>query len=142
MGSMDEIEWNAVPAETESGKIVIVTTRSGLERIRDAGKHKFRVEVSLDYISLSDGMPEEAAVDILETITKSLLKATARDKAAILSTIHTGDGCRDWVFHTTSLHIFQKIFNRALEKLPLYPFKMEAYEDMAWEDYNPITEIL
>ena len=137
---MPEIDWQAVPAEAHNGNTVIITTRPELERVRDAGKHRFRVDVSLDYDALEDGMPDDASAATLETITEALLATTAKDKAVVLSSLATGDGRRDWVMHTTSLFIFQKVFNRALEALPLYPLLIEAREDPDWEDYAPIYD--
>ena len=53
----------------------------------------------------------------------------------MLTGIYTGDGRRDWVFYTVSLHIFRNIFNRALEPLDLMPLVIEAQEDPDWEEY-------
>lgn len=123
------------PAETESGKTLIITGRDSMEPIIEAGKHIFRVRVSLDYDALPDGMPAKADAENLEKITDALLDETAKDPAAILTGIYTGDGRRDWIFYTRSLHIFQNIFNRALEDLPIFSFEMQAEEDPDWTEY-------
>lgn len=56
--------------------------------------------------------------------------------AAYLTGIYTGEGRRDWIFYTCSLNIFGRVFNRALEALPLLPLRMEAAEDPEWEEYR------
>ena len=49
--------------------------------------------------------------------------------------IFTGEGCRDWLFYTTSLPIFGKIFNRALEPIEeTIPFEIEAQSDPDGEE--------
>ena len=123
------------PAETESGKTLIVTGRDGVDKYRDSGKYPYRLTVSWDYDALPDGMPVETDAHLMEQATDALLSETKRDPAAILTGIYTGDGRRDWIFYTRSLHIFRNILNRALETLPLLPLKIDATEDPDWTEY-------
>lgn len=129
-----DIFWT-YPAETESGKTLIITGRDGLDEARLGGKYTFRVIVSLRYNPLPDGMPDAEAAENLEKITDALLSETKKDPAAIITGIYTGDSLRDWVFYTRSLHIFRNIFNRALVDLPEFPFEISAAEDPDWEEY-------
>ena len=80
-------------------------------------------------------MPEEQEAAQMEEATDRFEAELAKDKAAVLTGIYTGDGRRDWVFYTVSLHIFRNIFNRALEPLDLMPLVIEAQEDPDWEEY-------
>lgn len=123
------------PAETESGKTLIVTGRDGIDKYRESGKYPYRLTVSWDYEALPDGMPAESEALLMEQVTDAFLAETKRDHAAVLTGIYTGDGRRDWIFYTRSLHIFRNILNRALEPLPLLPLSIDAAEDPEWSEY-------
>ena len=132
--------WWTAPAEAPSGKTVIVTGHDYLDKIREKGKHPFRVEVTWDYEPQPDGMPSEADAQLMESATEALREELRKDKAACMTGIYTGDGSRDWVFYTSSLAIFGKILNRALEKLDPIPLRIEAYSDPDWEEYAAMRE--
>ena len=132
--------FRTYPAETESGKTLIVTGRDNIDAYRLGGKYPYRINITWDYAAAPDGMPaaeEEAA--LMEEANDRLLAETQRDPAAILTGIYTGDGRRDWVFYTRSLHIFQKVFNRGLEGIDrTLPLLIEAQEDAGWEEYSEL----
>ena len=128
-------EYWTYPAESESGRTIMVTGRDGVDRQRLSGKYRYRVNVYWGYHALPDGMPEEQEAAQMEEATDRFEAELAKDKAAVLTGIYTGDGRRDWVFYTVSLHIFRNIFNRALEPLDLMPLVIEAQEDPDWEEY-------
>lgn len=132
---MAEAQFWTYPAEAESGKTLIITGRDDIDSYRESGKYIYRLTVSWDYDALPDGMPADADAALMEQATEALLAETARDKAAVLTGIYTGDGTRDWVFYARSLHIFRNILNRALEPLPTLPLRIDAAEDPDWEEY-------
>lgn len=135
-----ENEYWSYPAEAESGKTIIITGRDNVDRERLSGKYKYRINVYWDYNALPDGMPEPEEAEMMERATEAFEKELAKDKAAVMTGIYTGDGRRDWVFYTLSLFIFQKIFNRALEPLDTMPLVIEATEDPEWEEYLDMRE--
>lgn len=128
------------PAETESGKTLIVTGRDNIDAVRLSGKYPYRVTVSWDYTPLPDGFPDKETADLMEKADEALRTETRKDPAAVITGIYTGDGIRDWVFYTRSLHIFRNILNRALEHLPLLPLRIDAVEDPEWEEYLEMRE--
>lgn len=132
-------EWVSFPAEAESGKTVIVTLREEIDSLRDNGKYIYRVNVQWEYPARPDGMPDEESEELLEKATEGLLLAFKKDPAGVMTGIYTGDGKRDWVFYTRSLHIFQKIFNRGLDSIEeTLPLLIEAEEDAGWEEYSEL----
>lgn len=133
-------EWWSCPTQGESGQLIIVTGHDGLQPVIDKGKHKYRITVSMRYDALPDGMPTDAAAETLDAATEALKAATLKDDAAILTGIYTGEGMREWIFYTVSLHIFGNILNRALAPLPLLPLEIEAAEDPSWEEYRHMRE--
>lgn len=128
------------PAETESGKTLIVTGRDNIDSVRESGKYPYRITVSWDYTPLPDGFPDKETATLMEQADGALRNETRKDQAAVITGIYTGDGRRDWVFYTRSLHIFRNILNRALADLPLLPLSIEAVEDPEWEEYREMRE--
>lgn len=137
---MKEPEYWSYPAESESGRRIMITGRDGIDAFKNSGKYRYRINVYWDYHALPDGMPEPDEAEQMLAATEAFEKELAKDKAAVMTGIYTGDGRRDWVFYTTSLFIFQKIFNRALETLDLMPLVIEATEDPDWEEYTEMRE--
>lgn len=72
----------------------------------------------------------------MEEVTDVLQDCFDRDPVAVLTGIYTGDGQRNWVFYTRSLHIFQRKFNEALAPFPALPLEFEAEEDPDWQEYR------
>ena len=133
-------KWWSYPAESESGKTIIVTGRDKIEEFRESGKYIYRIDVTWNYNPLLDGMPEEDDAKIMEEATDALLEAFKKDRVAVMTGIYTGDGRRDWVFYTKNLKIFSIVFNKALEPLPVIPIVIEAEEDAGWEEYTHMRE--
>ncbi|MDE5843302.1 MAG: DUF695 domain-containing protein [Muribaculaceae bacterium] len=136
MPKPSEIFWT-YPAESESGKTIIITGRDKIDEFRLSGKYPYRINITWDYAARPDGMPaSEEEAKLMEAANDLLLAETQRDPAAILTGIYTGDGRRDWVLYTRSLHIFRNILNRAFASLPDLPIKIDATEDPDWEEYT------
>ena len=119
----------------------MVTGRDYMDDIIAKGKFKYRVTVGWDYERRSDGMPCDADAEMMEKATDALQKEFGKDKVAYMTGIYTGDGRRDWIFYTTNLNIFGKVFNRALENLDAMPLSIEAEEDPDWAEYREMKEI-
>ncbi|MDE6399542.1 MAG: DUF695 domain-containing protein [Muribaculaceae bacterium] len=133
-------KWWSYPAESESGKTVIVTGRDCIDDFRESGKYVYRIDVSWSYNALPDGMPEDEDARLMEEATDALLEAFKKDRVAVITGIYTGDGKRDWVFYTKNLKIFSLVFNKALEELPTIPIVIDAEEDAGWEEYREMRE--
>ncbi|MDE7402686.1 MAG: DUF695 domain-containing protein [Muribaculaceae bacterium] len=133
---MDKNRWWTTPMEGSTGKTLIVTGRDNLDKQRESGKYKFLIRVGWDYNSLPDGFPDKIDAELMGRVQDALQETFDKDTAALMVAIQTGEGSRDWLFYTTSLHIFNKIFNRALEDIEeTVPFKIEAQSDPDWEEY-------
>lgn len=133
-------KWWSYPAESESGNTLIVTGHDGLDEVMRNGRYKYRVDVSWDYRPKADGMPVDSDAEMMERVTDAFAATLDKDQAAVMTGIYTGDGRRDWIFYTLSLHIFQKIINRALDELPLLPLEIDASEDPDWSEYREMRE--
>lgn len=133
--------WWSTPTEAENGKTVIVTGRDYMDSIIAKGKYIYRVTVSWEYNVLPSGMPEDGDSRLMGAATDALLEEFGKDKIAYMTGIYTGDGRRDWVFYTSNLNIFGRVFNRALENLEQMPLKIEAESDPEWLEYHEMREI-
>ena len=133
--------WWTAPAIAESGRTVLVTGRDYMDEVIAKNKYVNRITVSLDYDALPTGMPSDGDAELMQQVTDAFMSAFKRDKVAYLTGIYTGDGKREWVFYTSNLFIFQKVFNRALENLPLIPLVIEAEADPEWNEYREMREI-
>lgn len=133
-------KWWSYPAESESGKTIIVTGRDKIDEFRKSGKYIYRIDVTWAYNSRADGMPDDDDAKLMEEVTDALLEAFKKDRVAVMTGIYTGDGKRDWVLYTKNLKIFSIVFNKALEDLPTVPFVIEASEDASWEEYSEMRE--
>lgn len=133
-------KWWTYPAEGERGKTVIVTGRDDIDDYRLSGKYIYRINVTWNYNSLPNGLPEDEEAHLMEEVTDNLLSEFKKDKVGVMTGIYTGEGKRDWVFYTKNLAIFNKVFNKALSDLPTIPIVIEAEEDKDWEEYLNMRE--
>lgn len=133
----ENAHWSTAPTEsTATGRLIMVTGRTDVSRFRSNPRFIYRVDISLPYEADSSGMPRPEMAEILGDVTDALESAFGKDPVAVLTGIYTGDGSRDWVCYTLSLHIFQKKLNEALASLPLLPLQFHAEEDPGWTEYD------
>ncbi len=86
-------------------------------------------------------MPNDVDSELMEQVEESLNSVFEKDPVAVLTEVYTGEGARNLVFYTLSLHIFQKKFNEALEDFPQLPLTFSVEEDNAWEEYTRMLAI-
>ena len=133
-------DWWTAPAEGDNGRLILVTGRRGMDNVIATGLYRYRVEVTWKYEGDSKGLPVYADSKIMEEITDGLNDCFNRDPVAIMTGIYTGDGQRNWVFYTRSLHIFQRKFNEVMAPFPTLPLEFEAEEDPDWQEYREMCQ--
>ncbi|MDE5725771.1 MAG: DUF695 domain-containing protein [Duncaniella sp.] len=131
--------WWTAPAESESGRLIMVTGRKDVEKFRSNPRFGIRIEVTWKYTPASDGMPSEEESETMEQVQEALQEVLRKDPVAVLTGIYTGDGSRDWVFYSLSTHIFGKKLNEALEPFPLLPITVYCENDPQWEEYDEMS---
>ncbi len=131
--------WWTAPAESESGRLIMVTGRKDVEKFRSNPRFGIRIEVTWKYTPASDGMPSEEESETMEKVQEALQEVLRKDPVAVLTGIYTGDGSRDWVFYSLSTHIFGKKLNEALEPFPLFPITVYCENDPQWEEYDEMS---
>lgn len=138
---METDNWWTAPAETDDGRLIMVTGRADVARFRNNPKFTIRIEVEWPYDEAPGAtMPTEADAETMGDATDRLNAVLDRDPVAVMTGIFTGAGTRTWVFYTLSTHIFQKKINEALDPLPTLPLRITAENDPQWEAYDEMQE--
>ncbi len=131
--------WWTAPAESENGRLIMVTGRKDVEKFRTNPRFSIRIEVTWKYDGGADGMPDKETSELMEQVQEALQKEFHKDPVAVLTGIYTGDGSRDWVFYSLSTHIFGKKLNEALADFPQLPLTVYCENDPDWEEYDEMS---
>lgn len=120
----------------------MVTGRRDVDAFRKNPRYDKRVDITWAYgDGDTSGMPDRATSEVMEKVTDALQATFGKDPVAVMTGIYTGDGERNWVFYTTSLHIFQRKINEALADFDVLPLTFHAEEDPEWAEYSEMKEI-
>ncbi|MDE6810391.1 MAG: DUF695 domain-containing protein [Muribaculaceae bacterium] len=138
--SVEYGDWWTSPAESESGRLIMVTGRRDVDKFMNNPRFKIRVEATWKFESDSSGMPNRATSELMEEADSYLRETFRKDPVAVLTGVYTGDGERNWVFYTLSLNIFGRKFNEALSSMELLPITLQAEEDPDWLEYKEMKE--
>lgn len=137
---MENANWWTAPAESEEGRLIMVTGRKDVEKFRSNPRYSIRVEVTWKYDGNPDGMPDTPTSEMMEKVQDVLVEMFRKDPVAVLTGIFTGDGKRDWIFYATSTHIFGRKLNEALAPFPLLPITVYCENDPDWEEYDEMSQ--
>lgn len=133
--------WITSPFESnESANLVMCTVRTDVARFRSNPRFIYRIDISWPYTPDAKGMPDEATSELMAQVQEAIEATFAKDPVAVLTGIYTGEGARDLVVYTLSLHIFQRKLNEALAPFPMLPLTFSAEEDPDWEEYTRMYE--
>ena len=111
-----------------------------MDNVIESGLYRYRVEVTWRYEGDDKALPVYADSKVMEEVTDALNDSFDRDPVAVLTGIYTGDGERNWVFYTRSLHIFQRKFNEVMAPFPALPLEFAAEEDPDWQEYREMCQ--
>lgn len=137
---MSESEWWTAPTENEDGtRTILVTGRKDIDKFRSNPRYSIRIEITWKYEGKPDGMPSDNDAAMMEKVQDALEETFRKDPVAVMTGVFTGDGERDWIFYTTSTHIFGRKLNEALATLPILPLNIYAENDPGWEEYDEMA---
>ena len=134
-------EWWTSPTESETGALIMVTGRQGVEPVIATEKYNDRIEITWKYTPDKNGMPDFTTSSLMEQVTDALNNAFAKDSAAVMTGIYTGDGERNWVFYTLNPKKFQYMLNDALKDFELLPITLYAEKDPEWNEYREMKDL-
>lgn len=133
--------WWTAPAESENGKMVMVTGRDCVEKAKNSGKYNDRIEISWIYDGDDNGMPNIITSERMQEVTEVMQNAFKSDPIAIMTGIYTGDNRRDWILYTRNIGIFNGVLNKALSVFEeLLPISIYAEKDADWSEYVEMRE--
>ena len=133
-------DWWTAPAESQNGRLILVTGRRGMDNVIETRLYRFRVEITWPYQGDEKGLPAYHDSKVMEEVTDALNECFDRDPVAVMTGIYTGDDQLNWVFYTRSLHIFQRKFNEVMTPFPALPLEFEAEEDPEWQEYREMSQ--
>lgn len=134
-------DWWTSPTESDSGRLIMVTGRRGLENVIATGKYNVRVEISWPYQGDTSGMPDVPTSTLMEAVTDAINEVFKKDPVAIMTGIYTGDDERNWIIYTKNQHIFNRRLNEALAPFDLLPITLYAENDPEWNEYREMCEL-
>ena len=134
-------EWWTSPTESETGALIMGTGRQGVEPVIATGKYNDRIEITWKYTPDKNGMPDFKTSSLMEQVTDALNNAFAKDSAAVMTGIYTGDSERNWVFYTLNPKKFQYMLNDALKDFELLPITLYAEKDPEWNEYREMKDL-
>lgn len=138
--SEQQSSWWTAPAQSESGRLIMVTGRKDVAKFMNNPKFSIRVQVTWPYDGDSSGMPDTATSQLMEKVQDVLTAEFHKDPVAVLTGIYTGDNERNWVFYTLSTHIFGRKLNEALAEFPVLPLSIYCENDPQWLEYKEMSE--
>lgn len=132
--------WWTAPAESEDGRLIMVTGRRDVNKYRGNPRFNIRVEITWPYQGDQSGMPDEATSMKMEAVQDALVEVFRKDSVAVLTGVYTGADERNWIFYTLSTHIFGKKVNEALASFDLLPISIYTENDPDWEEYDEMSK--
>ena len=85
--------------------------------------------------TFDNGYPNKEELNKLHTFEDRLIEAVEHDEFAIMSVVLTGNGQREFVFHTSDPQTFiQRLIDMPQEENP-YPLEIHNDEDSKWGYY-------
>lgn len=134
-------QWWTAPAESEDGRLIIVSGREDVDKFRSNPRFHTRYTITWKYSDSPDAnMPDDETARLMEQVTDLLDAEFARDPVAVMTGIYTGAGVREWVFYVVSVNIVTRKLNECLASLPLLPLELSAEEDADWEEYSEMSQ--
>lgn len=140
MDIIENGEWWTAPAESDDGRLIMVTGRKDVAKFRENPRFNIRVEITWRYDG-PGGMPDEQTSQLMEEAQEAVTAVLRKDPVAVLTGVFTGAGERNWIFYTLSTHIFGKKINEALADMPLLPLEIYSENDPGWEQYDEMNEL-
>ena len=134
-------QWWTAPAESEDGRLIIVSGREDVDKFRSNPRFHTRYTITWKYSDSPDAnMPDDETARLMEQVTDLLDAEFARDPVAVMTGIYTGAGVREWVFYVVSVNIVTRKLNECLASLPLLPLELSAEEDADGEEDSEMSQ--
>jgi hypothetical protein len=134
----DDTNWTLVNG-TYDGKQVIIRFRQFSPKF-DKTKYPIRLNV---FWSMSEssgvGLPIQAEAVRLDQFEDRIVEAVEPDQHSVLSVVVTGDGQREFVFHTHDDKGFVERLSAMPQEAEPYPIEIRRFRDPDWKYDEGVT---
>jgi hypothetical protein len=138
-------EWATVQAENANGLPLILRVRTDLsagEDMRAKWPGRMSITWTFGLDAAQHGLPtadQQAAMDRFED---AAISGIEQPGTAVLTTVATTSGAREWVWYCGATQDFTKALNAALKGHPKYPLQLRANPDPAWAAYRGLLRAI
>ena len=132
--NLEELAWTGLEAQTETYKFLMRFRR--FPNHLDTKKYPIRLNIFWHFTDKHEsGMPSNQDSIDLESFENRLIDAVETDEFSILSIVYTGNGQREFFFHTSDQNEFlNRLTNMPQEETP-YPIEINSNQDENWDYY-------
>jgi hypothetical protein len=130
--NLEALPWTVIEASDEHGPILVRLRHIPEAFAKSDFPHRLNVFWRMSAFS-PNGMPEDAELNRMHLFENRIVKATEPDKQTVLSLVLTGNGQREYVFHTADSKEFLRRLTDVQQEHECYPIDIHHAEDSAWE---------
>ncbi len=144
--NISEATWTTARVE-DRGRPIIFRIRTGLESQRELHRRfPNRLAVLWRYPLQgpegAEGLPTPEQLGSLTSFEDVMISALESQGIALLTSVATSAGLREWVWYCATTNEFNKAFNAALRGHPRYPLDLQVSSDVNWEGYRGLVNAL
>jgi len=140
--NFDSIPWTLVKltpnAENDGGIIFVRFRQFPPDFPRDQLPIRLNVFWTMSEPN-SQGHPTDAEAARSEVFENRLVDAVEQDSSSLLTVVLTGNGQREFVFHTADDSDFLRRLNEMPQEPEQYPIKIVKVHDPAWDYFDQVT---
>ncbi len=135
---LDDV-W-AIAQGTDGDHPLIVRYRTGLERLFGDQRLQNRLTIAWSFESAPErsGLPDAALSDAMEAFENLLSAALEPAELAVLTSVWTINGTREWVWYAGEGERLVDAINDALAGHERLPIELMIEADPEWEQYKGI----
>jgi hypothetical protein len=137
--------WATVEAE-QQGRPLIIRCRSGLLPQVGTGRWTYRLTVVWTFppegTEGTHGLPSPAQQEAMNRFEDAAMAGLEGPGVAVLASVATTGGQREWVWYSRPAAEFNPAFNAALKGHPRYPLQIQLAADPQWRGYRQLLAAL
>lgn len=130
----------AIAQATDGDHPLIIRFRTGLERLVGDQRLPNRLTIAWSFAAAPErsGLPDPALSEAMETFENLLSGALEPAELAVLTSVWTTNGAREWVWYGGDGDQLVDAINRALAGHERMPIELMIEADPAWEQYKDL----
>ncbi len=140
-----EGEWATVQAESPNGLPLILRVRTDLmagDAMRAQWPGRMSITWTFGLDAAHQGLPNADQQAALDRFEDAAVAGIEQPGTAVLTSVATTSGAREWVWYCAATQDFTKALNAALKGHPKYPLQLRANPDPAWTGYQGLRRAI